>query len=188
MNSKKQLLKLLFASISVIIIINSCSTNNSSGGGTTPIPISIFRMNINGQSFEWVGSLFQQVSKGSKIERSRWKDLGSSCGIPPNSTSYTLTAGDESSNNALFMEFYSPSRTLNPGLYSSTTTCDLIQVEFHINQFGWEGTEEFMSVNVSNVSADGYASGTFNGQLHLTSSTANNLPVSGEFINVKYIQ
>ena len=180
------------AVIMVMLSINSCSSNNSSGGGASPIPVSIFRLNINGQSFEWLGSLFDNTTKGSKIER----------GGPFNNCNggsvetYELSAQDHTSfTNNCIIGFFSGTTNLQPGVYQSTEfsgVCNINLVEFGIGQnnsltgFPCPDLGDTFTVTVSSVS-NGYASGTFNGQIR-NSRTSSPMLVTGEFINVKYIQ
>lgn len=174
-----------------MLSINSCSSNNSSGGGASPIPVSIFRLNINGQNFEWVGSLFDNTTKGSKIERTGPLNICNGGSVE----TYELSAQDHTSfTNNCVIGFFSGTTNLQPGVYQSTEfsgTCSIHLVEFGISQsnfFGFPYTDlgDLFSVTVTSVS-NGYVSGTFNGQIR-NSRTSSPMPVTGEFINVKYIQ
>ena len=178
------------------ILFNSCSTNNSSGGGASPIPISIFRLNINGQNFEWVGSLFDNTTKGSKLERSSHHNCS---GVTVNT--FEMSAKDYTSfTNDCSIGFFTGTTNLQPSTtYQSTeytntasNTCSITLAEFHISQnsslsgCSYPDLGDLFSVTVSSVS-NGYASGTFSGQIR-NSRSSSPMQVSGEFINVKYIQ
>lgn len=180
------------AVIMLLLSINSCSSNNSSGGGASPIPVSIFRLNINGQNFEWIGSLFDNTTKGSKIERTGPYNNCNGGSVE----TYELYANDLTSyTNNCSIGFYTGTSNLQPGIYQSTElsgTCSIILVEFNISQMTiatgipYPRLGDLFSVTVTSVS-NGYVSGTFNGEIR-NSSTSSPMSVSGEFINVKYIQ
>lgn len=185
--------KIFLASICISVVLLTflgCSKNNGANNTTL---VSIFKFSANGVAYEWDGSLFDNTTTGSKIEKTGQTTFGCPP-LTPVTAVYQISARNGTSE--CYFSFKSSTVNLTTGVYLSTFSssgCSGSSIEWTISPqsiYGYpiQSMGDMFSTTITNVS-NGYASGTFNGTIrNHPSTTKDPINISGEFQNVRYIQ